>query len=113
MAYLLDANVLIRAKNEHYAFDLCPGFWEWLERGHGRGLVLSVEAVFNELVGRGDELSEWARGHRAMFITPLPADLPFVARVNRWAIDSPDYDAAGISVPRSFEEKSKISHPRD
>ena len=27
MAYLLDANVLISAKNLHYGFDFCPGFW--------------------------------------------------------------------------------------
>ena len=32
MAYLLDSDVFIRAKNDHYGFDLCPGFWEWLER---------------------------------------------------------------------------------
>ncbi|MEK7252778.1 MAG: DUF4411 family protein [Actinomycetota bacterium] len=94
MAYLLDANVFISAKNAYYAFDLCPAFWEWLERAHGRGSVLSVDAVYNELVGLRDELTEWARGHRAMFIPPSPADLPFVARVNRWAIDSSDYDAA-------------------
>ena len=94
MAYLLDANVFISAKKAYYAFDLCPGFWEWLERAHGRGSVLSVEAVYNELVGLGDELTEWAKMHRAMFIPPSPADLPFVARVNRWAIESPDHDPA-------------------
>gem|GEM_PF-6918350 len=31
MAYLLDSDVLIRAKNDHYGFDFCPGFWDWLE----------------------------------------------------------------------------------
>ena len=30
MAYLLDADVFIRAKNLHYGFDFCPAFWEWL-----------------------------------------------------------------------------------
>ncbi|PMD04330.1 DUF4411 family protein, partial [Brevibacterium paucivorans] len=25
--YLLDANVLIEAKNRYYAFDIAPGFW--------------------------------------------------------------------------------------
>lgn len=94
MAYLLDADVFIRAKNEHYAFDLCPGFWEWLERAHEGQLVSSVEAVYNELVGRGDDLTEWVKAHRAMFIALSPADLPFVARVIRWASDSSDYDAA-------------------
>ena len=27
MAYLLDSDVFIRAKNDHYGFDFCPGFW--------------------------------------------------------------------------------------
>jgi len=31
VAYLLDSDVLIRAKNDHYGFDFCPGFWDWLE----------------------------------------------------------------------------------
>ena len=26
--YLLDANVLIQAKNLHYGFDFCPAFWD-------------------------------------------------------------------------------------
>ena len=30
MAYLLDANVFIQAKNLHYGLDFCPAFWEWL-----------------------------------------------------------------------------------
>jgi len=30
MAYLLDANVFISAKNLHYGMDFCPAFWEWL-----------------------------------------------------------------------------------
>ncbi|MBF0147506.1 MAG: DUF4411 family protein [Magnetococcales bacterium] len=28
--YLLDSNVFIEAKNRYYAFDICPGFWEWM-----------------------------------------------------------------------------------
>ena len=27
---LLDADTLIQAKNTYYAFDLAPGFWDWL-----------------------------------------------------------------------------------
>ena len=27
MAYLLDANVFIQAKNLHYGLDFCPAFW--------------------------------------------------------------------------------------
>ena len=30
MAYLLDSNVFIQAKNLHYGLDFCPAFWDWL-----------------------------------------------------------------------------------
>jgi hypothetical protein len=30
MAYLLDADVFIRAKNLHYGIVFCSALWEWL-----------------------------------------------------------------------------------
>jgi hypothetical protein len=30
MAYVLDANVFISAKNLHYGLDFCPAFWDWI-----------------------------------------------------------------------------------
>ena len=30
MAYLLDANIFIQAKNLHYGMDFCPAFWDFL-----------------------------------------------------------------------------------
>ncbi len=39
MAYLLDANVFMTAKNLHYGFDFCPAFWEWIVREHQAGNV--------------------------------------------------------------------------
>jgi Domain of unknown function (DUF4411) len=27
MAYLIDSDVFIQAKNMHYGFDFCPAFW--------------------------------------------------------------------------------------
>ena len=37
MKYLVDANVLIEAKNRYYAFDIAPGFWKWLDQAHAQG----------------------------------------------------------------------------
>ena len=68
MLYLLDTDVFISAKNEHYGFDLCPGFWEWLEKSNAAGTVHSVEAVYHELIGGGDDLAQWARNHRSFFL---------------------------------------------
>ena len=49
MAYLLDANVFIAAKNLHYGLDFCPAFWEWLVASHSAGFVYSVENPFDML----------------------------------------------------------------
>lgn len=94
MAYLLDSNVLITAKNNHYGFDFCPAFWEWLDTAHASSTVVSVERVDDELTQRDDDLSDWARARRAFFLPLTGADVRAVAQVNRWANDSPDYDAA-------------------
>ena len=46
MAYLLDSDVFIRAKNDHFGFDFCPAFWDWLELASSNGTVGSVDAVY-------------------------------------------------------------------
>ena len=58
--YLLDANVLINAKNFYYAFDQVPEFWEWLVDQGVRGKVKIPLEVFEEITGGNDELSLWA-----------------------------------------------------
>jgi hypothetical protein len=68
MAYLLDANVFIDAKNRYYRFGVCPGFWDWLVYAHEEGLLLSVKQVRDELLDRGDKLSLWCRTHRKLFV---------------------------------------------
>ena len=58
MAYLLDADVFIRAKNLHYGFDFCPAFWDWLIQQSQGGQVYSIEKVGDELLAGDDELAD-------------------------------------------------------
>ena len=46
MAYLLDANGFIDAKNYCYGMDFCPAFWDWMIREHKAENLFSVEQVF-------------------------------------------------------------------
>lgn len=97
-AFLLDANVFIQAKNLHYAFDFCPGFWSWLEKAFNAGRVGSIEKVGDELYSFGDELSEWAKGMgSSFFVTPKPNVLPELSKVGVWAT-SQSYDPAASSA---------------
>lgn len=65
--YLLDANVLIEAKNRYYAFDIAPGFWVWLDLAHQQSLACSIKAVRDELLDGNDELADWARANTSFF----------------------------------------------
>lgn len=86
MAYLLDADVLIRAKNLHYGFDFCPAFWGWLVKQNAAGTVKSVEKVGDELFGMDDSLSAWARERGEGFFTkPGSPSLDSLGKVAEWA----------------------------
>ncbi len=57
--YLLDSNIFIEAKNRYYAFDICPGFWTWLEQAAIDGPMASISKVYDELAAGNDALAEW------------------------------------------------------
>lgn len=69
--FWLDSNVLIRAKNEYYAFDIAPGFWRFLDEQVERGTIRASIFVYQELEDYGDVLSEWVRKRKErMFVDP-------------------------------------------
>lgn len=87
MAYLLDANVFIQAKNLQYGFDFCPAFWCWLERANAQGKVFSIQQVGNELHAGEDELAEWGEAQgEGFFLPPDSQVLAAAPRVSAWAI---------------------------
>jgi hypothetical protein len=98
MAYLLDANVFISAKNLHYGLDFCPAFWDWLIDNNKEGNVFSVEHVGDEVLGVGDELSEWAKPlGSGFFLKPKQDMVPSLGAVSRWA-NSQNYEPTAVST---------------
>jgi hypothetical protein len=86
MAYLLDANVFIAAKNLHYGLYFCPAFWEWLIDRHSAAMVFSVDKVSDEIQAGADDLSTWAAGLPAgFFLSPDPTMIPSLGAVSTWA----------------------------
>ena len=71
MAYLLDSDTLIQAKDENYPIDVCPGFWDWLDRQNAAKDVFSVSAVKDELERGTDELSQWTKKRGDDFFLPV------------------------------------------
>jgi hypothetical protein len=59
--FLLDADSFIRSKQQHYAFDFCPGYWDALLRGFNKKRVGSIVPVRNELLKGNDALAKWVK----------------------------------------------------
>jgi hypothetical protein len=110
MAYLLDANVFMQAKNLHYGMDFCPAFWDWLIASNAAQRVFSIEKVGDEIDAGSDELSTWAeqRGP-AFFLRPDPAILPALASVSAWAIGQ-GYEAAAVSTFLQVADYYLVAH---
>lgn len=98
MAYLLDANVFIQAKNLHYGLDFCPAFWDWLIAQNSAHQVFSIEKVGDELQAGADELASWAakRGS-GFFIKPDPALIPALSSVSAW-VAGQHYEPAAVNT---------------
>ena len=59
--YILDADSFIRAKREHYAFDICPGYWDALLREFRRNRLMSIVPIRKELARGKDALADWVK----------------------------------------------------
>ena len=98
MAYLLDANVFIQAKNLHYGLDFCPAFWDWLIQQNGAQRVFSIEKVGDEIDAGQDDLSRWADPlGDVFFLKPDPAMLTSLQPVSTW-LTGQAYEAAAVST---------------
>jgi len=98
MAYLLDANVFIQAKNLHYGTDFCPAFWDWLIAKNASQEVFSIEKVGDELQAGGDDLADWAvQCGPAFFLKPDAALLSTLGKVSSWAT-SQSYEPAAVNT---------------
>lgn len=95
MAYLIDSDIFIAAKNLHYGMDFCPAFWEWLIEANHAGKVLSIEAVKDDLAEVGDELATWAKARdEGFFISPVESDLAALGQITQWINDHKVYTPA-------------------
>ena len=92
--YVVDANVLIEAKNRHYAFDLAPGFWEWLSRACAAGDVFTIKPVYDELRAGEDDLAVWAQEHPEFFRPLGQGPVQYFSSLSRWAVSQKFTQAA-------------------
>lgn len=110
MAYLLDADVFIRAKNLHYGLDFCPAFWNWLVANNVAGMVFSVEKVGDEVRAVADELSEWAEAcGPGFFLRPDATVFPSLAAVSTWA-GNQQYEPSAVNTFLQVADYYLVAH---
>ncbi len=113
MTYLIDSDVFIQAKNRHYPFDVCPGFWEWLDSAHAQQRVFSVARVRDELLGGQDELAEWARERQPFFLEPDERVVECMGEVSTWVeLTTPAYTTAAIAQFLNAADYYLVAHAR-
>jgi len=110
MAYLLDANVFISAKNLHYGLDFCPAFWDWIIANNASGGVFSIEKVGDEVLALADELSSWAEARGTDFFLRPDADVfPALAAVSAWATEH-RYEPSAVSTFLQVADYYLVAH---
>ena len=73
MAYVLDANIFIQAKNLHYGLDFCPAFWDWLIAENAAGRVF--ETFYDSTCERQRKaLNRWSSAKWALVQPPETAE---------------------------------------
>ena len=84
--FWLDSDTLMRAKNQAYAFDIAPGFWEIIKRNAAAGKLASSSLVYDEIARGGDELTNWANNERStkLFVEPDKNTQTAVTQIANW-----------------------------
>lgn len=112
--YLLDANIMIEAKNRYYGFDICPGFWSWLEQSHSLGRVYSINAVRDEIAAGSDDLSDWVKDLPVGFFHNRgDGTVPHLASLAAWADSSTQYTSSAKATFLSAADYYLVAQARE
>ena len=108
--YVLDTNVFIDAANAYYAFDLAPGYWDFLVQLFDSHHAVSIKSVYDELgeAGDGDPLKDWAKQHKQHFIAPDSRVVARYQQVMKWAKDN--YEAPAVSDFQRVADSWIVAH---
>jgi hypothetical protein len=69
MRYSVDASILIEGWRRQFPPDVVPGFWEGLDELIKSGDLRATEEVLYELDRKDDEVYEWIKTRKELFIS--------------------------------------------
>lgn len=88
MKYVLDTNIFISASQRHYRFSFLPGFWFWIIEQEKKKLLCSFEECGKELRNFDDELANWAKKNKHLFLPPRQGYEKSLKLVADWSNNS-------------------------
>jgi hypothetical protein len=96
--FWLDSDTFMRAKNQAYAFDIAPGFWEIIKRNAKSGRLASSTLVYEEIARGGDELTDWVNRERRtkLFVEPNEKTQGLMNEIADWVQRSYESQQARI-----------------
>ena len=66
--YCLDANVFIEGWNGYYSMELCPEYWDILDKLALENRIFSPVEVMKEIEKTDDNLKKWAKARPHLFM---------------------------------------------
>lgn len=109
--YVLDTNVFIDAANAYYAFDLAPGYWDFLVQLFDSHHALSIKYVYEEIDSASDDdpLKVWAKLNRQHFVDLDLHVVDYYQPVMDWA-QAQNYTASAISEFQSVADSWIVAY---
>jgi len=80
MIYVFDSDALIDLFKNFY-LNRFPSLWERFDQVVKESKIISVREVYNEIKGRGDRLSQWAKEKQNLFQESSPEEFAFVVEI--------------------------------
>lgn len=68
MRYSIDTNAIIGGRRRYYPPDVFPSLWDKIDLLVDSGELIATEEVLNELAVVDDEIHDWARNRKQMFV---------------------------------------------
>ena len=68
MIYLVDASVIITAKDYYYQLDRVPEFWEWLSYWGEQGKIRIPKEIMFEITQDSGILGKWIKERKNLFL---------------------------------------------
>lgn len=74
MEYSIDTSAILDGWRRYYPPDVFPPLWNRIEGLIAKGQLVAVEEVLHELRKKDDEVTEWARNNKGLFV-PIDQDV--------------------------------------